>query len=165
MGEGEEMKEFFFYLFGLLSVAFGLLAVVQRNVIKGGVALLGSFVCLGAVYFTAGAEFIGIVQVIVYGGAIIVLYLFALMTMDLEKMRGEPLRLGFISLGGFLSAILFALIVYGLSNLEGALNPSVSGAKELALPLFYRFLLPFEVVSLLLLVATIGAVAVGRREE
>ena len=159
------MNGLFFYLFGFLAVAFGLTAVLQRNVIKGGVALLGSFVSLGAVYFTSGAEFIGIVQVIVYGGAIIVLYLFALMTMDLEKMREEPLRLGFVSAGGFLSGVLFLLIVYGAMSLEGTPPLTVSGAKELASPLFYRFLLPFEVVSVLLLVATIGAVAVGRREE
>ena len=159
------MNEVFFYLFGFLSVVLALLAVTQRNVIRGGVFLLGSFVSLGAVYFASGAEFIGIVQVIVYGGAIIVLYLFALMTMDLKKVREEPLSLGFVSLGGFLSGILFLLIVYGLANLGGVPKVEISGAKELASPLFYKFLLPFEVISVLLLVATIGAVAVGRREE
>ena len=159
------MEELFFYLFGFLSVAFALAAVLQRNVIKGGVALLGSFVSLGAVYFASGAEFIGIVQVIVYGGAIIVLYLFALMTMDLERMKKEPLRLGFVSAGGFLAGVLFLMIVYAGLKLSVEVKPAVSTAGEIAMPLFYRFLLPFEVVSVLLLVATIGAVAVGRREE
>ncbi|WP_457680429.1 NADH-quinone oxidoreductase subunit J family protein [Thermovibrio sp.] len=159
------MREFFLYLFGFLCVAFAFRAVLERSVIRGGVSLLASFVSLGAVYFTVGSEFIGIVQVIVYGGAIIVLYLFALMTMDLKKMRSEPLRLGFVSAGGFLSGALFFLIVIGLSKLSFKLPLLVSGAKELASPLFFKFLLPFEVVSILLLVATIGAVSVGRREE
>jgi NADH-quinone oxidoreductase subunit J len=159
------MSEVFFYLFGLLSVAFAALAVGSKNLIRGGVALLGSFVSLGGLYFTVGAEFIGIVQVIVYGGAIIVLYLFALMTMDLKKMREEPIRLTSVAAGGALSLALLGILIYGAFSFFGSVKPAVSGAKTLALPLFYKFLLPFEVVSVLLLVATVGAVAVGRREE
>ena len=159
------MSQVFFYLFGFLSVFFALVAVLHRNVVKGGVALLASFFSLGAVYFSVGAEFIGLVQVIVYGGAIIVLYLFALMTLDLKKMRQEPLRLAFLSLGGFSSLALFALIVYGSLGFRGEVTVKLTGAGDIAKPLFFKFLLPFEVVSVLLLVATIGAVAVGRREE
>ena len=166
MGEEEEMREVFFYLFAFLSVAFAVVSVTHRNVIKGGLSLLASFVALGAVYFTAGAEFIGIVQVIVYGGAIVVLYLFALMTMDLKSFGKEPLRTVSLAVGGAVSLFLLLSILYaGYSFYEGSVPATISGAKELALPLFYRFLLPFEVVSVLLLVATVGAVAVGRREE
>ncbi len=159
------MKEVFFFFFGLLSAVFALMAVLNRNLVKGGVSLLASFVSLAGVYFTVGAEFIGIVQVIVYGGAIIVLYLFALLTVDLKSMKAEPLRLSFLFAGGVLSGALFLIILYAGFFLEGSLSSNVSGASDLARPLFYRFLLPFEVVSVLLLVATIGAVAVARREE
>lgn len=160
------MREVFFYLFAFLSVAFAVISVTHKNVIKGGVSLLASFVSLGAVYFTAGAEFIGIVQVIVYGGAIVVLYLFALMTMDLKSFGKEPLRTLSVAVGGAISLILFASILYaGYKFYSSGITAGISGAEEIALPLFYRFLLPFEVVSVLLLVATVGAVAVGRREE
>ena len=166
MGEEEEMREVFFYLFAFLSVAFAIVSVTHRNIIKGGLSLLASFVALGAVYFTAGAEFIGIVQVIVYGGAIVVLYLFALMTMDLKSFGKEPLRAVSLAAGGAISLfLLFSVLYAGYRFYGGSIPAAVSGAKELALPLFYRFLLPFEVVSVLLLVATVGAVAVGRREE
>ena len=166
MGEEEEMREIFFYLFAFLSVAFAVISVTHRNVIKGGIALLSSFVSLGAVYFTAGAEFIGIVQVIVYGGAIVVLYLFALMTMNLKSFGKEPLRTLSLAVGGAVSLVLLVSVLYaGYKFYGGAVTAGISGAKEIALPLFYRFLLPFEVVSVLLLVATVGAVAVGRREE
>jgi NADH-quinone oxidoreductase subunit J len=158
------MNQVFFYLFALLSVFFALVAVLHKNVVKGGVALLASFVSLGAVYFSVGAEFIGLVQVIVYGGAIIVLYLFALMTLDLKKMKQEPLRLAFVSFGGFSSLALFVLIIYGSLSFIGEVPAKLTGAADIAKPLFFKFLLPFEVVSVLLLVATIGAVAVGRRE-
>ncbi len=160
------MREVFFYLFAFLSVVFAVVSVTHRNVIKGGLSLLASFVALGAVYFTAGAEFIGIVQVIVYGGAIVVLYLFTLMTMDLKNFGKEPLRTISLAAGGAISLfLLFSILYAGYRFYGGSIPATVSGAKELALPLFYRFLLPFEVVSVLLLVATVGAVAVGRREE
>ncbi|ADU96708.1 NADH-ubiquinone/plastoquinone oxidoreductase chain 6 [Thermovibrio ammonificans HB-1] len=159
------MAEFFYYLFGVIAVVFAAVAVTAKNVIRGGVALLGTFVALGGLYFSVGAEFIGIVQVIVYGGAIIVLYLFALMTLDLKRMEGEPVRLFSVAAGGFLSLALVAIIVYGGFSFFGSVHPAVSTAKGLAGPLFYRFLLPFEVVSVLLLVATIGAVSVGRGKE
>jgi len=166
VGEEEEMREVFFYLFAALSVAFAVISVTHKNVIKGGLSLLASFVALGAVYFTSGAEFIGIVQVIVYGGAIVVLYLFALMTMDLKSFGKEPIRALSLAVGGAVSLILFISVLYaGYKFYGGSLPAKISGAEEIALPLFYRFLLPFEIVSVLLLVATVGAVAVGRREE
>jgi len=166
VGEEEEMREVFFYLFAFLSVAFAVISVTHKNVIKGGVSLLASFVSLGAVYFTAGAEFIGIVQVIVYGGAIVVLYLFALMTMDLRSFGREPLRVISLAAGGTISLIIFLSVLYGgLKFTSGSIRTAISGAGDIALPLFYKFLLPFEVVSVLLLVATVGAVAIGRREE
>ena len=158
------MNEVFFYLFAGLSVAFAAVAVTAKNIIRGGVALLGSFVALGAVYFTAGAEFVGIVQVIVYGGAIVVLYLFALMTMDLKKMKEDPFRAGSVAIGSFLSLAVIVLLITGGLTVGGEVEPQISGATEIAMPLFYKFLLPFEIVSVLLLVATIGAVAIGRRD-
>ena len=159
------MNAVFFYLFAALSVAFAVGAVTAKNVVKGSVSLLGAFVSLAAVYFSVGAEFVGIVQVIVYAGAIVVLYLFALMTIDLKKLKKEKLKLGYIAAGGALSIAVALLSVLWGSSLSGKVTPQVSTAKELALPLFFKFLLPFEVVSVLLLVATIGAVAVGRRED
>jgi NADH-quinone oxidoreductase subunit J len=159
------MSKLFFYIFSFLSVVFATVAVTSRNVVRGGVALLGSFISLGAVYFTAGAEFVGIVQVIVYGGAIIVLYLFALMTMDLASLKSEPLKKATLAVGGVLSVATAVLIAVAGFTISGRIEPSISGARDVAIPMFFKFLLPFEVVSLLLLIATIGAVAVGRRES
>jgi len=158
------MNEVFFYLFGALSVVLAAVSVISKNVVRGGVALLGCFVSLGALYLSVGAEFIGIVQVIVYAGAIVVLYLFALMTMDLSKMEREPFRIGSFLAGGVLSTLLAISFILAGFKLFGEVKVQISGAKELAEPLFFKYLLPFEIVSVLLLVATIGAVAVGRRD-
>ncbi|TCK05412.1 NADH-quinone oxidoreductase subunit J family protein [Phorcysia thermohydrogeniphila] len=159
------MSEVFFYFFSVLSIVFAAVAVTSQNIIRGGVALLGCFVSLGAVYFTVGAEFLGIVQVIVYGGAIIVLYLFALMTMDLASLKSEPFKAFLVAAGGLLSVVTAFLLLTGGMVLTKDFKPSISGAEDLALPMFFKFLLPFEVVSVLLLIATVGAVAIGRRES
>jgi NADH-quinone oxidoreductase subunit J len=165
VGEEEEMRELFFYLFGILSVFFALISVTNRNIVRGGVSLLASFVSLGAVYFTLGAEFIGIVQVIVYGGAIVVLYLFALMTMDIKSFKKEVFKPFYLSVGGFISLIILSIILLSSTKFPSIeIKEKISGAHELAHLLFFKFLLPFEVVSVLLLVATVGAVAIGRRE-
>ncbi len=159
------MNEVFFYLFAAFSVVFAIGAVTAKNVIRGGIFLLGSFVSLAAVYFSAGAEFVGIVQIIVYGGAIIVLYLFALMTIEPKNFKQEKLKAGSIAAGSVLSFTLLILIVLWGNSLKGEVKPVISGAKELAAPLFFKFLLPFEAISVLLLIATVGAVAIGRRED
>ena len=159
------MNAVFFYLFAALTVAFAAVAVTARSVVRGGVALLGSSVSLGAVYFVAGAEFVGIVQVIVYGGAIIVLYLFALMTMDFSSLKSEPFRAFAVAIGGILSVAIVAFMIAGGLAISGNVSSAISGAKDIALPMFFKFLLPFEVISVLLLIATIGAVAIGRRES
>jgi len=159
------MNEVFFYFFAVLSLVFGLVAVTSRNIVRGGVALLGCFVSLGAVYFTVGAEFLGIVQVIVYGGAIIVLYLFALMTMDFATLKSEPIKMAVVAVGGALALTTSLLLLVGSSGIAESVKPFISGAEDIAVPMFFKFLLPFEAVSVLLLIATVGAVAVGRRED
>lgn len=159
------MRELVFILFSSLTVLFSLLAVLSRNVVRGGISLLLSFVSLGALYFAAGAEFVGIIQVIVYGGAIVVLYLFALLTMDFKTIKTDSVKFSYLISGSVLSVLILLVLFFGFSKMKSAsFVQTVTGAKELSKPLFFKFLLPFEVVSVLLLVATIGAVAIARRE-
>lgn len=158
------MNDVFFYLFATISVVFAVIAVTAKNVVRAGVSLLGSFVALGTVYFTLGAEFVGIVQIIVYAGAILVLYLFTLMTMDLKKLKETHLRAIPVVVGSFLSLAVTVLLLAAGFTVSGIVKPQISGAEEIAVPLFHKFILPFEVVSVLLLIATIGAVAVSRRD-
>jgi NADH-quinone oxidoreductase subunit J len=156
------MGEVFFYFFSVISVVFAVIAVISRNVMRGGIALLGCFISLGAVYFTVGAEFLGIVQVIVYGGTVMVLCLFGLMMVDLTLFKSEPLRVSLVVIGGVLAVtIAFFILASGLT-ISGSIKPLVSTAKNLAQPMFFKFFLPFGVVSVLLLVATVGVVAIGR---
>jgi NADH-quinone oxidoreductase subunit J len=138
------MSEVFFYFFSVLSLVFGAVAVTSQNIIRGGVALLGCFVSLGAVYFTVGAEFLGIVQVIVYGGAIIVLYLFALMTMDFATLKREPFKMAVVAAGGTLALITSLLLLVGGLEISKNAKPFVSGAKDIALPMFFKFLYPLK---------------------
>ncbi len=159
------MKGLIFFFFSSLTVLFAALSVASKNVVRGGISLLLALAFLGAVYFTAGAEFIGIIQVIVYAGAIVVLYLFALLTMDFKSLKEDSVKPLYLTAGGLLSALIFVLLAVGVYKVKAALTTqTLTGAKELSEPLFFKFLLPFEVVSVLLLVATIGAVAIGRRE-
>ena len=158
------MNALFFYLFAFTAVLLAVVAVTAKSVVRGGVALLGTFVSLAGVYLSAGAEFIGIIQLIVYGGAIVVLYLFALMTLDFSTLKSERFTATKLLFAVVLALAVAGLLLSGVYLLKGNITPAVTGAKTLALPLFFKYLLPFEVVSILLLVATVGAVAIGRRD-
>ncbi len=166
MGREEKMTFILFWTFGFLTLLFALISVLSRNVVRGGISLLLSFIALAGVYFVLRAEFVAVIQVIVYGGAILVLYLFAILMLDLKEMEREKLKAGFIATGAILSLFTVLLVaVLGSRGIYAKGKLSVVGAKVIGKLMFSKFLLPFEVVSVLLLVATIGAIAIGRREN
>ncbi len=155
-----------FWLFGILTVVFAALSIFSKNVVRGGIALLISFIALAGVYFVLKAEFVAIIQVIVYGGAILVLYLFAILMLDLSDMEKEKFKFGMMAVGGITSvAVVFLTVLLGMKGKYATGKLLTVGAKPIGKAMFFKFLLPFEVVSVLLLVATIGAIAIGRREN
>lgn len=163
------MEAFFFYLFGGLALISGALVVFQRKPVHSAMALIFTFFCIAALYVLLRAEFIAVIQVLVYAGAIMVLFLFVIMLLNLEGEQaveggGNRFRRW---LGGFLAILAFLLLtpVWALQILpafKGTFPPEkvqeLDNTVWVARLLFTDYLLPFEVASVLLLAAIVGAV-------
>jgi NADH-quinone oxidoreductase subunit J len=174
------MSEFFyrvhFYLFGLIAIASAITFVTRKSPVAAALWLVNTMFCLAAIYVMMDAHFIGAIQVLVYAGAIMVVFLFVLMLLnlghpeELSDIRGKwgKLAAGFVGL-----AILAQVMALGRTQLPAELvRPARANAAELAelnavgiiaKPMFTEHLLAFELTSILLLVAIVGAVVLGKR--
>jgi NADH-quinone oxidoreductase subunit J len=160
-----------FYYLAAASVASALLAVTCRNPVHSVLWVLALFLHVAGVFLLAGAEFLAAVQVIVYAGAILVFYLFFLMLLDLPSEEAGP-RFGahwpLCAAAGLAFAVLaFLAQKRGVLPVESrvAADGFVPGnLSALGMTLFTQFVLPFEILSLILLAAIIGAVVVARRK-
>jgi len=156
-----------FLLFAATMVGTALLVVTMRDIIRCGLAMMASFGALAGLYVVLGAPLVAAAQVIVYVGAIAVLILFAIM---LTQTKAGPARLVFQTQTGAaaIAAILLAIIVsvaVGATDWREVGTRMQTVTRDLAHVLFDEFVLPFEVVSVLLLAAVIGAVYLAKREE
>ena len=157
-----------FYLLATLLVVSSLLVVFLRNVVHCAMALVTALLLIAILFVTLHAPMVGILQVMVYAGAIMVLFLFVIMFLNpVEPERQRGLWWGF---GTILSLMLACLLIPLFINDESAPDPvaatEIFGSPEmLAKSLFNDFVLPFEIASVLLLVAIIGAVVLAKRER
>jgi len=159
-----------FWFFATLMLLFGVSVVLLRNPVSCAMSLVMSFICLAALYVTLDATFIGVIQVLVYAGAVMVLFLFIIMLLDLREEKSRRMNFG-ATLGGVLVVAAFLSIMTQviLSNPAFAIptptlaGPQLSDVKMIGMTLFHSFWLPFEVVGVLLLSATVGVVVLSRR--
>jgi NADH-quinone oxidoreductase subunit J len=162
-----------FDLFAVVTILFAGLMVVARHPVRGVLSLVVAFFGLACCYVMLGAPFIGALQVIVYAGAILVLFLFVLMLLNIGRPApggGRPVQ---AVLGG-LGTVVFAALLLGMLRSSGAALPaagpilpdpgSLGEPASLARLLFSEYLLHFEAISVLLLAALVGAFALARRE-
>lgn len=171
------MANALFYLMALLSVASALGVVLAKNPIQCVLSLLGCFFCLATIYLLAGFQFIAAAQILVYGGAIMVLFLFVIMLLNLgdpgtaDKIDARMFSRPNVLLVGLVSALLLGIAAYAVR-----VSPVVHAAQEmpehgldpvtgLAGEMFGRYLLPFEAVSLLLLATAVAVVVLAKRER
>ncbi len=163
---GQDWEDALFWIFAAVMLGSGLLVVTMRDIIRCGLAMIVCFGALAGIYVLMGAPLIGAAQVIVYIGAISVLILFAIM---LTQTKDAPARLVFQTQAGFaaIASVIIAVVI-ALSVVAtdwGAVNERIRLATEdMAKVLFSDFILPFEVVSVLLLAAVIGGVFLAKRE-
>ena len=157
-----------FYLLATLLVVSSLLVVFLRNVVHCAMALVTALLLIAILFVTLRAPMVGILQVMVYAGAIMVLFLFVIMFLNpVEPERQRGLWWGF---GTILSLMLACVLIPLFINDESVADPvaatEIFGSPEmLAKSLFNDFVLPFEIASVLLLVAIIGAVVLAKRER
>ncbi|HEX7118489.1 MAG TPA: NADH-quinone oxidoreductase subunit J [Longimicrobiales bacterium] len=168
------MSDLLWWVFASLAVGGAAGTVLGRNPIASLLSLVLTFFSLAAIYILLGAHFIGAIQVMVYAGAIMVLFLFVIMLLNLGHDFRADLRKGAWLVSGFTAT---GLIFYFLwrplaepNGLAAAGAPVADKAAEagnavtvIADPLFREFLVPFELTSILLLVAVIGAVLLAKR--
>ena len=164
------MLALLFILFGALAIGCALAMVAQRNPLYSAISLIGVFISLACLYVTLAAPFIAAVQVIVYAGAIMVLVVFVIMLLNVEQEEHRRTRLKFlVPTAVVLAAVLIAEVSFILVSVqEFRVNPngalSDTGLTQSIGPaLFTRYLLPFEITSILLLMAIVGAITLARR--
>ena len=163
-----------FYLFAAVAVVASLLVIAQRNPIYSVLLLIASFGALSGLYVLLDAPFVAVTQIVVYAGAIMVLFLFVVMLLNAPQEETEhdervhPLRRpGPMRFGAVLAAALVVELVWALRSGGGASGFSgagVSSVRTIGRSLFTDYAFAFEVTSVLILVAMVGAVVLARRE-
>lgn len=183
-----------FWFFAAVAIVSGLLVVLMKNPIASAFWLINTMLSLAAIFILLEAQFIGIIQVLVYAGAVMVLFLFVIMLLNLGRSPGDfkalPAWFLVVILVGILASQLVPLMGYsrermaleftrspllanpavvfdstmnasGLNPIRATLERGVPG--DIAQPLFAQYLVPFELTSLLLLAAIVGAVVLAKR--
>jgi len=152
-------------------LVFGLGVVFFRGPVSSAMSLVMSFIFLAALFVTLDAFFIGVIQVLVYAGAVMVLFLFIIMLLDLKTERVRKLNIPVWVGGGLVTCGFGALMMKVVLSNEAfrAVKPALAQAnandvKLVGLDLFTNFNLPFQIVGVLLLVATLGVVVLSRKE-
>jgi NADH-quinone oxidoreductase subunit J len=166
-------EQLVFYTLSAFILGFGVLVITARSTVHGVLFLVLNFLGVAALYVVLSAQFLAVIQVLVYAGGIVVLYLFVVMLVNLKRPpeahqdRRRRGRLG-------LSLALVVLAEFAVIVLYGYAKPLAAGGAARALPvhnverigwmLYTDYLIPFELASVLLLVAMVGAIVLARRE-
>jgi len=166
------LENILFIAFGVVAISGALSVILARTVVYSALGMLANFCALGALYIMLNAEFLGLIQLIIYAGAIVVLFLFAFMLIGGNKAMDEKAFRPFINviavgLGLLLLGELgFLVLSTGIAGQIGIVTPQLmeetGNVQLLGMALFTKYLLPFELASVLLLVGIVGAVAMGR---
>jgi len=164
------MDVILFLVFAVIAVACAINLVLQTHPIASAISLIGVMGSLGVLYLLLGGPFIAAVQVIVYAGAIMVLFTFVIMLLN----AGEEKKTGRSHAARFLGVPLLVILLGVLSFVIQNLLPPTEAVKfgqftggspgDVGRVLFTRYLLPFEVTSVLILVAILGAIVLARKE-
>jgi NADH-quinone oxidoreductase subunit J len=164
------MQDILFYLFAFLTLVFGFLVVLNpfsRNPVTSAMFLVMTIASLAGLFVLLHAFFLAAIQVLVYAGAVMVLFLFVIMLLDLRAEERQRIRAfsavaGLVAVGAILGIFLQSLFDSPLSSNS---SPVLEGTTvPLGTLLFTRFLLPFEIISLLLLVAMVGVVLLSKKD-
>jgi NADH-quinone oxidoreductase subunit J len=157
-----------FSILALASVVAALLMVFSKNPVHSVIYLILAFFMIAGLYVLLNAQFLAVVHIIVYAGAIMVLFLFVLMLLNLNKDT-EPKESALWKVGAAVAA--GALLVTMVGALKGSMqlqqatpNSSVGLVENLGKQLFTEFVVPFEIAGILFLAAMVGAVLVGKRD-
>ncbi|HEX2123448.1 MAG TPA: NADH-quinone oxidoreductase subunit J [Thermoanaerobaculia bacterium] len=161
------MELLIFFFFAAVAVIFALVVVLHRNPVVGALSLVASFFALAVMYVLLEAPFLAALQVIIYAGAIMVLFLFVIMLLNLQHVAEPATRpvqqfLGYTASVGFGLGLIYYIVKYAVFDRlpEG---PFLSDARVIGKEMFEAYIFPFEMVSILLLAAIVGALLMSGR--
>lgn len=161
-----------FFLLAVTAIAAALGMLISKNPVYSALWLILNLFCVAGLYLTLNASFLGVIQILVYAGAIMVLFLFVIMLLNLDELpRAQDFSPG-KALAFIVGVLLFSQMTYILAKAleiaptavigpDSAANGSVA---TIGIQLFTTYLLPFELIGILLLAATIGAVIIAQRK-
>ncbi len=168
------MEGVLFWVFGALAVAGTLVVILSRNPVNSAIGLLFCFFTTACLYVLLDAQFVAVIQVLIYAGAIMVLFLFTIMLLNLEtdikkEVTSPGTRILGISIGsGILFEIALLLWHYRITPFLGTYTPeklSLTGnIQAIGRSIFRDYILPFEILSVLLIIGIIGAVVLAKRD-
>ena len=166
------MSPILFYLFAIMTLVFGVAVVANRNPIASALSLVVSFLGLAALFVGLDAFFIGVIQILVYAGAVMVLFLFIIMLLDLKVETRRKLNPITYAGGGAVALAFAAELFIVLKRFAPGHAPfpelpagaKIDDVRAIGTTLFSTHNLPFQVIGVLILVATIGVVILSRRE-
>jgi NADH-quinone oxidoreductase subunit J len=166
---GGVVQDVFFYVFAALTLLCGILVIANpfsRSPVTSAMFLVLTIISMAGLFVLLHAFFLAAVQIIVYAGAVMVLFLFVIMLLDLKEEQRRKIKLfgfvaGLVSVGGIISILVKSLASAG----NGADVPTLEGdTAALGMLLFKQYTLPFEIVSVLLLVAMIGVILLSKKK-
>lgn len=161
-----------FYLFSVLTIVMFSITVFTNNALYALSSLAAGMIFISAFFFLLNADFLGVVQIVVYTGAVMALYAFGMMFFDTlstvkEKIKNPRLVFLFTGLAALIIIIVFVTPIVG-SNIEAQypVHPSWGNAQDVGIVLFTKYLVPFEIAAVMLLVAMIGGIILaGKKME
>lgn len=169
-----DLYQLAFWILAILTLSFAIGVIMSRNPINSILFLILTFFSISGNYVLMNAQFLAIVNIIVYAGAIMVLFLFVVMLMNLnsdtEPQKNFLIQFAAVISGGALLLILVATLkstITGLevSHIDYKQQSNIGLIKELGNTLFTKFVFPFEIASVLFLSAMVGAVVLGKRDQ
>lgn len=170
------MEQIAFYLISAVILAGALAMVASRSLVRSVIWMVISFIGVGALFIMLGAEFVGVVQIMVYAGGIVVLFLFVIMLVNLDEVH----RMEYLHRQWLPAVLLICLLIAELGfmmwagsqdsplptpdQLDATLRGMGGNTETVGMALYTEFILPFEVVSVLLLVAMVGAIYLAKKQ-
>ena len=161
-----------FWTFSAIMLLFGLMVIVCRNLVTSALSLVVCFLALAALYVSLDAFFIGVIQILVYAGAVMVLFLFIIMLLDLKAEQRRRLNLPAF-FGGIIVIALFVKVLFDVSYgfQDGSASfPAIQRGQQpdvwyIGLTLFQQYKLQLQIIATLIVVASIGVVVLSKRES
>lgn len=164
-----EVQSILFWVFSILGIAGGIGLILNRNPVYSALSLILNFFSIAGLYLTLQAEFLAVIQILVYAGAIMVLFLFVIMLLNLSnEPKTKPFTMASIATGILAVAFIVEMLIVftGMGGSETSLSSgefAYSSTETIGALMMTKFLFPFEMISVVLIAALIGAIVIAKK--